>query len=256
MASKKDGVIIFKALSEGCATNQDPYYVEVSKLDIHCCLIPVIHFNFINHEQLREALSNPEHYSGIIFGSPRCVEALAEYSGLDSQWYSKEFYAVGERTSQIAREKLKVEVQGGHTGTGKALGKHILESNRQRDRPFLIPCGNLGTHDIMNTLEEGGCQSKEIIVYETVPHPDLEKMVLEALLTMELKYILYFSPSGVSSTIPLLKTNGVDLSNVKLLAIGPTTKTALLKDGLNVAAVADKPTPEGFVAALSSVMER
>lgn len=72
----------------------------------------------------------------------------------------------------------------------------------------------------MDTLEDllkqGGVTTESVEVYETRPHPDLEATLTSALAEEEPSYIVYFSPSGVRFTYPILQKSGVNMDRIKV----------------------------------------
>lgn len=72
----------------------------------------------------------------------------------------------------------------------------------------------------MDTLEEllkqSGVTTESVEVYETRPHPDLEVTLMSALAEQVPSHIVYFSPSGVRYTYPILLSSGVNLDKIKV----------------------------------------
>ncbi|PNJ65279.1 UROS isoform 6 [Pongo abelii] len=54
---------------------QDPYIRELELYGLEATLIPVLSFEFLSLPSFSEKLSHPEDYGGLIFTSPRAVEA-------------------------------------------------------------------------------------------------------------------------------------------------------------------------------------
>ena len=57
----------------------------------------------------------------------------------------------------------------------------------------------------MEVLHGGGVQTESIEVYRTLPHPELEKMIKMDVESELPNWVIYFSPSGVDATLPLLR---------------------------------------------------
>lgn len=89
-------------------------------------------FNFRNLECLREKLSRPDEYEGIIFSSPRCVQAVhlavknKEENFLE-QWQLKDNFVVGETTHTEALKRLRLNCMGKETGNAANLSHFILQ---------------------------------------------------------------------------------------------------------------------------------
>lgn len=88
-------------------------------------------FNFKNLECLQEKLSNHTSYEGIIFSSPRCVQAtymaVTNTKHVIKLWQSKANFVVGEATYADALKKLHLECRGKETGNSVNLSQYILE---------------------------------------------------------------------------------------------------------------------------------
>ncbi|MEJ1273721.1 uroporphyrinogen III synthase [Cricetulus griseus] len=57
-------------------SGQDPYIQELGLYGLEATLIPVLSFEFLSLPSLSEKLSHPEGFGGLIFTSPRAVEAV------------------------------------------------------------------------------------------------------------------------------------------------------------------------------------
>lgn len=115
----------------------------------------------------------------------------------------------------------------------------------------MFPCGNLKTDTLINDLSKEGVAVDTVTVYETVANPNLEKDFIQVTsnYTDIPEYFVYFSPSGVKSTLNFIqKLDLVDA--IKFIAIGPTTEAALRNQFLRVNSVALKPTPHDLLDAI------
>lgn len=88
-------------------------------------------FNFKNLETLRNKLLSHTHYEGIIFSSPRCVQATYMASkhtkDIMKPWQSKTNFVVGEATYADALGKLQLECEGKETGNSVNLSQYIVK---------------------------------------------------------------------------------------------------------------------------------
>lgn len=79
-----------------------------------------------------EAISTSLLFSGIIFTSPRCVQAVmnAEEStnNLERNWKESLVFSVGETTARLVQDNLHLSSEGSSAGNGKTLAPMILES--------------------------------------------------------------------------------------------------------------------------------
>lgn len=82
-----------------------------------------------------------------------------------------------------------------------------------------MPCGNLSRDTISKLLEAKGVSADVVQVYETVNHPNLEDSLKKTIEGFIFRIVIYFSPSGVNATIPLLKKYFVPLEDLKVCTI-------------------------------------
>lgn len=246
-------VVILKSESE----STDTYTCLLRENNFDPIFIPTLEFRFKNLDQLQEKLQSPESFSGIIFTSPRSVEAcqqalIAIRSKLDPKWTDAHNYCVGEVTHNLIHTALDLNARGKHSGNANNLADFIFENleGGQMQKPFLFPCGNLRQDTLQAKLDEFGYTLDPLEVYETVAHSELESSLQQALTNENTAYIAFFSPSGVNYTNAILQKLNMNLDNVKLIAIGPSTRRCLTSSGFDVHKTAEKPSVEYLVKAL------
>lgn len=203
---------------------------------------PVLQFTFVHAAALRDKLRAPESYSGLVLTSPRAVEALRrvrEGDSLLAPWCTKPVFVVGPKTaSEVAT--LGFAPLGQESGSAEALAAAIARHGPQK--PLLFLSGNRRRDVLPERLTTAGIVFDELVVYETHPAASLDVSSHS-----HLDWLVVFSPSALDA---LRHATGLDRSQVRLVAIGPTTAEALTKAGWTVAAVAAAPTPEAVVDAL------
>ena len=224
----------------------DPYEAALEEAGFRCRSIPVLDFEFVDQEALRAALSHPDRYGGLLLTSPRAAEALAEaLSGLPGQaviWSAKPAFVVGPRTSERLR-RLGFQPQGEHAGKAEALADVLEEMAAKIDEPLLFLCGNRRRETLPERLRRSGLAFEECIVYHTYTQtsPELPEEAPD--------WMVFFSPSGVEA---VLRTSRVETWGARVAAIGPTTAEALEQAGLPADVVAEAPTPEALVQAVTA----
>lgn len=57
-------------------SGSDPYIKELGSYSLEATLIPVLSFEFTSLDSLFDKLSHPECYGGLVFTSPRALEAI------------------------------------------------------------------------------------------------------------------------------------------------------------------------------------
>ncbi|KPP63418.1 Uroporphyrinogen-III synthase-like, partial [Scleropages formosus] len=201
-------------------------------------------------------LRQPEEYAGLIFTSPRAVEAVSMSlesanktekwnSFVKDKWNSKSVYVVGKATAALVRN-LGLNPQGEDSGTATVLSRFILEKENCRKLPLFFPCGSLKREVLPTTLKENGVPLETLTVYQTVEHPELEKHLTDYFTDQGVPAsIAFFSPSGVKFCLETIRRlSGPKLNHIKFAAIGPTTADAIAAEGLEVNCSAAKPTAQ------------
>ncbi|KAM5321387.1 uroporphyrinogen-III synthase isoform 2-T4 [Glossophaga mutica] len=114
---------------------QDPYIRELGFCGLEATLIPVLSFEFLALPSLSEKLSHPERYGGLIFTSPRAVEAaelcLQRHGqtqvwteSLKESWNAKAVYVVGNATASLVN-KIGLAPEGEGCGNAEKLAEYI-----------------------------------------------------------------------------------------------------------------------------------
>lgn len=249
--SRQRTVIIFKSESE----STDVYADELKRHFFHPIFVPTLSFGFKNLEKLHAKLQHPDDYEGIIFTSPRCVEAVCK--ALDKQempggWKMLRNYAVGEVTHNMVHDHLQqLFTHGKQTGNARALAQFIIDTfDGSKDSPLLLPCSNLAQDTLNLMLREDGFRVDACEVYETKCNPDLTAKMDAALKEDNIEYMAFFSPSGVNCAYEYFKMKDTPVDKYRLVAIGPSTRRALENKGLKVYCTAERPTVEHLIRVL------
>ncbi|XP_032137876.1 uroporphyrinogen-III synthase isoform X2 [Sapajus apella] len=220
---------------------QDPYIRELGSYGLEATLIPVLSFEFLSLPSFSEKLSHPEDYGGLIFTSPRAVEA-AELClekdnktevwerSLKEKWNAKSVYVVGNATASL--------------GESSAL-------------PLLFPCGNLKREILPKTLKDKGIAMESITVYQTIPHPGIQGNLNSYYSQQGVPAsITFFSPSGLTHSLKhIQELSGDSIDQIKFAAIGPTTARALAAQGLPVSCTAESPTPQALATGIRKALQ-
>jgi len=145
-----------------------------------------------------------------------------------------------------------LESVGSDSGSAEVLASCIRDEMKGPGKIF-FPKGNLAKDTLGNMLESSGISVDHLVVYDTAPSQNLEKLLDNEKLP---DWAIFFSPSGATSSIPILKKiHSEDFKKVKLVAIGPTTQKEIENLGFEVFKVAVKPSPEAIKQALLEDLE-
>ncbi|KAM5271859.1 uroporphyrinogen-III synthase [Ctenodactylus gundi] len=258
-------VLLLKdAKDDGCG--QDPYIKELGLYGLEATLIPVLSFEFLSLPSFSEKLSRPEDYGGLIFTSPRAVEAVelclkndskteVWEKSLKNKWNTKSVYVVGNATASLVN-KIGLEFEGENCGNAEKLAEYIC-SGESSALPLLFPCGTLKREVLPNMLKDKGILMESITVYQTIPHPGIQGSLSNYYSKQGVPAcITFFSPSGLTYSLKhIQELSGNSIEQIKFAAIGPTTARALATKGLPVSCTAESPTPQALATGLRKALQ-
>ncbi|XP_071090624.1 uroporphyrinogen-III synthase-like [Haliotis cracherodii] len=244
-------VMLFKATKE---KEEDKFAKELKNNGYEAVSIPVLSFTFVNSDQLKTHLQNLSDFSAIILTSPRAVEAVVKASEAiadkGKKFSDMKCYVVGKATGALAK-KAGFTTTGEDSGSATELAKVISAGPSQDGKPFLYPCSDIRRDVLVQHLKEKDLAVEEITVYETNPNDALESSVKGVLHNQGLpEFAVFFSPSGVQYTEPLVKKGLLPLDKIKVIALGPATKLEVEARGVTLHGVTAKPEPTSLVTLL------
>ncbi|XP_054063560.1 uroporphyrinogen-III synthase isoform X1 [Rissa tridactyla] len=244
----------------------DPYIKELGLYGFEATLIPVLSFEFISLESLFEKLSHPECYGGLVFTSPRALEAIkiclkenskneAWLKSLKQRWNTKPAYVVGKATASLV-EEIGLIPQGDKSGNAEKLAEYICSREKPSSSALLFPCGALKREVLPTALREKGIPLESLTVYQTTQHTDLQEALSRYFSQQGIPAsVVFFSPSGVKFCLQhIQKLSGDFINHIKFAAIGPTTAEAMEAAGIPVCCTAESPTPQDLAAGIQKAL--
>uniref|UniRef100_A0A8I5N9D3 Uroporphyrinogen-III synthase n=1 Tax=Papio anubis TaxID=9555 RepID=A0A8I5N9D3_PAPAN len=270
---------------------QDPYIRELGLYGLEATLIPVLSFEFLSLSSFSEKLSHPEDYGGLIFTSPRAVEAAqlcleknnkteVWERSLKEKWNAKSVYVVGNATASLV-SKIGLDTEGETCGNAEKLAEYIC-SRESSALPLLFPCGNLKREILPKALKDKGIAMESVTVYQTIPHPGIQGNLNSYYSQQGVPAsITFFSPSGLTYSLKhIQELSGDSIDQIKgprhskqnclqlellrkdctdaatmFAAIGPTTARALAAQGLPVSCTAETPTPQALATGIRKALQ-
>uniref|UniRef100_A0A9L0RRL7 Uroporphyrinogen-III synthase n=3 Tax=Equus TaxID=9789 RepID=A0A9L0RRL7_HORSE len=245
---------------------QDPYIRELGLYGFEATLIPVLSFEFLSLPSFSEKLSHPEGYGGLIFTSPRAVEAVelclekdnkteVWEKSLREKWNAKSVYVVGNATASLVN-KIGLDTEGENCGNAEKLAEYIC-SRESSALPLLFPCGTLKGEILPKMLKDKGIPMESITVYQKIPHPGIQANLNSYYSQQGVPAsITFFSPSGLTHSLKhIQELSGDSIDQIKFAAIGPTTARALAAQGLPVSCTAESPTPSALAAGIRTALQ-
>ena len=258
METKKRNILLLRGGGDAEKSSNDAYDDLQSLLsNVKVMQISVLSFVFVHLDVLTRRLNTPSDYAGIVFTSPRAVEAVNQVKASFPQesWGGehKSVYVVGEATASKVHQLLGWKsLNGLEAGNATNLAQIIAKSEKPGSK-LLFPCGNLKRNELEKGLVEAEITLNTTICYETQPKENLASIIEETDLTT-LDYVVFFSPSGVKASLPLLREKwpqfGTETTKV---ALGPTTAECLRDHGCQCL-VASKPNAQSVMTLIKETM--
>ena len=218
-------VVLLKSFSPDYQTILNDFELE---------FVPVLDFEYINHDQLAKILSNPVQ---LITTSTNALEAIKK---LNLNTNCTSVFVVGQKTFKMALEMGLLPI-GEKSGNADALAKFIIDNQHElidKSKPLVWLRGNLADSSFNSKLEAAGIQVTSLVVYNTIniPIPIINDAI-----------VVVFSPSGFSSV--------ERFENCTFISFGPTTYSELLKQGIE-STQAKEPTPQGVLLEITELVKR
>lgn len=205
---------------------QDPYIRELGLYGFEATLIPVLSFEFLSLPSFSEKLSHPEGYGGLIFTSPRAVEAVelclekdnkteVWKHSLKEKWNAKTVYVVGNATASLVN-KIGLDAEGANCGNAEKLAEYIC-SRESPALPLLFPCGTVKGEILPQMLKDRGIPMESITVYQKVPHPGIQVNLNSYYAKQGIPAsITFFSPSGLAYSLKhIQELSGDNIDRIK-----------------------------------------
>lgn len=213
---------------------------------------------------LDAALARLDQYNWVIFTSVNGVDyffrRLKETGGDIRRLAGAKIAAVGPRTADaLADRGLMADLQPASRFQAEGLLDVMLPVLTPGDRVLLARGGQ--ARDVLpETLEARGAEVTDAVVYDNVPGRREVAEMIRLLERRDIHVATFTSASTVHHLCDALeqaggKPAGDMLAAVKVVCIGPLTREAAEKRGLQVAAMARKATLDDLVQAVISAVQ-
>ncbi|KAF8565930.1 hypothetical protein P879_03997 [Paragonimus westermani] len=270
-------VLLLKSVSEEASGPQDDPYVQIlSNAGFRADLIETLDFRYHTSE-LASYLSWRENHSAIVLTSPRAVTAIMK-AGIKGKLYTRACSPVGQSSdlcfvvgpsTELQAKKAGFSPKGAQSGDAESLAKYIVSSFASvLSKPIFFPAGQLHREDIPRHLEKNGIHYfiprlfLGIKVNVVIAYSSYEKESMKERVRLNLcqegnpipDFVVFFSPSGVSLTESILKSElKPHRPKIKLVAMGRATSARLKDLGIEVAAVAASPKPASLLTVIQQL---
>lgn len=229
---------------DGEVGRKDPYeqHLEDSRF------IPILSYVPVDFDNLVEQLKSPD-FDSVIVTSQRAVDVLKQaLDGIeDNTILKKPAYTVGPATAERLKLAGFETVYGAHTGNGHILATEMVETLENPSR-FLFLAGEVHRKELPTRLRDANHEVETVVVYRTEPIEFVNDLKTSL---QEDDWIVFFSPSFTDEIMGVLKEQN-KRKRIRIAAIGPTTRDHLKENGIEVHAMAEKPSAESLAKAIQS----
>lgn len=209
-----------------------------------------------NPASIDAALNRLGDFDWLVLTSPNGADALMDrLAALDMDARSLagiKIAAVGPATAEaLSRRSIKTDLLPGKFST-EALGETLVAAGAGTGR-VLLARADIATDTLRDILHTAGAEVEEIAIYRTTRPAALPPRAVETLQAGQVDWITFTSSSTVENFLSLLAlASDINISGVKLAAIGPVTGKTLSAKGLSPTVIAEPHTIEGLVDAIVS----
>ena len=183
------------------------------------------------------SVNGVDFFMSRLLGSGRDARSLA----------STRIAAIGPATAAaLNRHGLSTDLVPGRFTT-PALADAIA-AECERGHPVLLPRGNLADDALPAALREHGLAPTPIVVYRTLPGPNLAERAKTAI-ERGIDAVLLTSPSTARNLVEALDDDRSLLDGIPVISAGPTTSRGAEDVGLRVTREATEHTATGLVDA-------
>src|SRR4051812_48864522 len=200
---------------------------------------------------LRSAAEHLSSYAWVAFASPSAVDSLVEAAreaGTGAALARARIAAVGPRTAQAIKGHGLELAREATVATGAGLFDALKDVLNAGDE-VLLPAAEDGRRELTEALEDAGVRVTRVCAYRSAKLA-LDPAAAARLTEQPPQVVLFGSPRTAEAFLDAMGEEGRRIAGAaRVVAMGPTTAVALEQLGLPVAAVAERPTPEGLLEA-------
>lgn len=208
-----------------------------------------------NHLEKQEVLKHLHQVDWLIFTSANAVKFFFE----TAEKYNIQFYFLTELRIATVGEKTKkaIEELGFRTNfvpndfTAEMLFKQLPDVSGKN---ILIPRSEKASDRYIEQLEQRGAKVKSVIFYNNEKVLYFQNEFLRVM-NKGIDFLTFTSGSTVKAFHDYCQKFNFELSNEKVVVIGPSTHKIAVDLGMKVTAVAQNLTAEGIVAEIEKIVQ-
>jgi uroporphyrinogen-III synthase len=224
-------------------SDKSPYFDLASNCKVKIDFRPFIHIEGVSTKDFRSQRVNIPDFNAVIFTSRNAVDYF--FKTAEEIRYnvpeSLKYFCISEAIAfylqkYIVYRKRKVF-------TGKQTFQDLMPLlKKNKDCKFLLPCSDIISPNIKDTLEKDNINYQCVVLYRTVCSD------LSDLQDVNYDVLAFFSPSGIKSlfqNFPDFKQN-----DTRIAVFGSTTSKAAEEAGLRIDICAPQPEAPSMTKAL------
>lgn len=190
------------------------------------------------------------HYAWLVVTSGNGVDAITGSGADDAEPWPVRVAVVGRRTGERMRNlgfEVAIEPED-QRAEGLIAAMDDIDMRGER---VLCLLGNRARADIPEALRAHGAEVDTVEAYRTVDATEIDPAIRGLVRAGAVDVVTFASPSSVGAMRHLLATDLAPLSGACLVAIGPTTASAMEDVDLPVHAMASTPDAPGILDAVA-----
>lgn len=137
--------------------------------------------------------------------------------------------------------------------TGRELGEQLLKSAKLRDKKVLLLRSAIASDELVDILEQGGAEVKNVAVYTVTAEKGKSDWLTEQIERGSIHWLTFASPSSARMFFERIPGEIVNSSSAKIASIGPVTSKQLQQLGISVHVTAKEHTIYGLLAAIEGM---
>jgi uroporphyrinogen-III synthase len=192
-------------------------------------------------------------YDWVLVTSPNGARAILEAAErVRTELGSPRWGAIGPATGAIL-EREGIEVDFSPTRSdGLAMATEL--PLREGDR-VLVLRGDLASPDLAERLRSRGAEVDDVVAYRTIEAPSTSRPLLRnAIAEGPLDAVVFTSGSTIRGLRSLAESEGLDVTAISAVCIGPETANEAIGAGFEVIAVASSPDASALAATTASAL--
>jgi len=201
-----------------------------------------------------QALAQLTDYDWVIFTSPNGVRVFFDTMtalGKDARVFAANRLAtLGSKTAAtLAGYGIKADFVP-TVFTGRELGAQLIAQANLHAKRVLLLRSELATNDLVEVLQQGGADVKDVPLYTAVPQTGDVAALRNQMEQGKIDWLTFASPSAVRNFFEQILPEQVNASNAKVASIGPVTSAQLEQLGVHVDLTAGEHTTDGLLDAI------